>query len=1187
MDRESATPSLPAEFYVSLFQQAVDAMFVADPRGRMIAVNPRACEALGFAAGELLGRPLADLADPEEPPDDPAGLSGSGGGEGTVAERRLRGRDGRLIPVELTTRSLPDGRLLVVARDITRRKRVEEALGIAHARLEALWSVSSLSEAGPQAIAEHILDSIVRMTRSAYGFYGLVNEDESAMTIQARSGAALKDCRLADPPEEFSIREAGVWAEAVRRRSPLIMNDYAAGHEAKKGLPEGHVPLTRLLVVPFFRNGRITAVAAVANRPHDYSQEDVVQLASFLQSVDAVADRARMEEARQSSEALLKATQRLSRIGGWEWDVGTQAMTWTEETYRIHDLAPGDIAPGSAEHMERSLACYGPGVRAAVLEAFTRCAEQGTPYDLEAPFTTTSGRALWVRTRGEAVRHGDRIVKVIGDIMDVTERRRAEEALRESEERYRTLVEQASDGVVVTDAEGRCLSANQAFVDLLGYSREELAKLGVRDLGVEDVRPEPAGRTDVVPEGVPLREWRLVRKDGSTVPVEASVRMLADGRRLAIVRDVIGRKQVDRMLLEEDLPYGVVVVDAEFRLRRVNKLFCRMLEYAPEELIGKSVGEFTVPDDQDESREYYARLKRREIDQFVVEKRYITRSGGTVHAVTFVRGLYSPGGLVGGTASIVDITERARAESALRESEGRYRMLFESASDAIFLMADGRFADCNARTLEVFGCAREEILGHHPADFSPPEQRDGSPSAPLAEARMRATLEGEPQSFEWLHCRKDGTPFDAEVSLARVEWRGKVYLQAIVRDVTERRRAEQARLEMERQLLHTQKLESLGVLAGGIAHDFNNLLMAILGNLELGLRDLSPISPVRPRLDAASSAARRAADLTRQMLAYSGRGKFLVGRVDLNELVEENVHLLRTSIPRTVTLNLQLDRALPAVEADAGQIQQVVMNLITNAAEAVGSAPGVVTLSTGVRECDAGYLGRSRLSEPAPAGRYAYVEVTDSGCGMDEETQKRMFDPFFTTKFTGRGLGLPAVFGIVRGHGGALLLDSAVGKGTTIRVLFRAAGAASAVTAEASGARAGGAEAMRGTGQGTILIVDDEEMVLQPCAALVESLGFTVLTAGDGERAVEVVRRHGAGIRAILLDLTMPKLDGAGALERILLIEPGAKVILSSGYDEAEATQQIPPGRLAGFIRKPYHLDQLRGVLTRVLGATF
>ncbi len=624
---------------------------------------------------------------------------------------------------------------------------------------------------------------------------------------------------------------------------------------------------------------------------------------------------------------------------------------------------------------------------------------------------------------------------------------------------------------------------------------------------------------------------------------------------------------------------GMFVADAQGRLATVNPRLCELTGFTVEETLGQPYVSFT---DAEDLRKHPLRVDELRAGKSVVSERLLVRKDGITVPVELTTRMLPDGHLVG---VVRDLTERRQALEAVRASEALLRATTEAVTDGILAVDDrGRVVHWNARFAELWRIPRE-VTDSGDDDRLLGFVLDQVEDPMVFLEKVRALYRSDEETFDSVSF-KDGRIFERFSCplMNGDEIAGRVWS---FRDVTERRRAERARLEMERQLLHTQKLESLGVLAGGIAHDFNNLLMAILGNLELGLRDLSPVSPARPRLDAASNAARRAADLTRQMLAYSGRGKFLVGRVDLNELVEENVHLLRTSIPRTVTLNLQLDRALPAVEADAGQIQQVVMNLITNAAEAVGSAPGVVTLSTGVRECDAGYLGRSRLSEPAPAGRYAYVEVTDSGCGMDEETQKRMFDPFFTTKFTGRGLGLPAVFGIVRGHGGALLLDSAVGKGTTIRVLFRAAGAASAVTAEASGARAGGAEAMRGTGQGTILIVDDEEMVLQPCAALVESLGFTVLTAGDGERAVEVVRQHGAGIRAILLDLMLPKLDGAGALERILLIEPGAKVILTSGYDEAEATQRIPPGRLAGFIRKPYHLDQLRGVLTRVLGATF
>ena len=632
------------------------------------------------------------------------------------------------------------------------------------------------------------------------------------------------------------------------------------------------------------------------------------------------------------------------------------------------------------------------------------------------------------------------------------------------------------------------------------------------------------------------------------------------------------------VLLFQQAADAVFVADPQGRLIAVNARVSDILGFAAGEILGRSVSDFVDPENLRTSPPRFAELRDGKI---VVSERLLQCKDGRLLPVELTTRMLPDGHLLGVAR---DITERRQAEEAAKAGETLLRATMEAVADGILavdhrgavVLRNARFADLWRIPHEIADSGDDgQLLG-----FVLDQLED--PAAFLA--KVQALYHSAEGSFDTL-CFKDGRVFER---CSRPLMHGDVIAGRVwcFRDVTERKQAEGARLEMERRLFHAQKLESLGVLTGGIAHDFNNLLMAILGNLELGLRDLSPASPARPRLEAASSAARRAADLTRQMLAYSGRGKFLVGRVDLNELVKENVHLLRTSIPRTVTLNLHLDRVLPAIEADAGQIQQVVMNLITNASEAIGGEPGVITLSTGMRHCDGSYLGRSRLNEIPPAGRYAYFEVTDTGCGMDEETQKRMFDPFFTTKFTGRGLGLPAVFGIVRGHRGAILLDSAVGKGTTIRALFPAAETVPGAAAPAEGAPAGGAAAAaQGTGRGTILIVDDEEMVLQPCTAMLESLGFAVLTAGDGEQAVEVVRRHGASIRAIILDLTMPNLDGAVALERILCIEPDAKVILSSGYGETEATQHVAKERLAGFIRKPFGLEQLRSALQRVLGA--
>ncbi|MCP4714259.1 MAG: PAS domain-containing protein, partial [Deltaproteobacteria bacterium] len=347
-------------------------------------------------------------------------------------------------------------------------------------------------------------------------------------------------------------------------------------------------------------------------------------------------------------------------------------------------------------------------------------------------------------------------------------------------------------------------------------------------------------------------------------------------------------------------------------------------------------------------------------------------------------------------------------------------------------------------------------------------------------------------------------------------------------DITERRRAEDARIQMEEAIQKTQKLESLGVLAGGIAHDFNNLLMAILGNADLAQMELSPVSPAYDRIEDMMSSARHAADLCRQMLAYSGKGKFVVDALSLTDLVDEMSQILNVSISKKAVLKYNFADNLPAVKADATQMRQIIMNLITNASEAIGDKSGVISISTGAMECDRSYLGETYLDNKLPEGIYSYFEVADTGCGMSKETKQKLFDPFYTTKFTGRGLGMSAVLGIVRGHKGAIKVYSELNKGTTFKVLFPAAEEpANNIKAAAE------KEAGQWQGSGTILIVDDEETILAVGRRYLEKKGFSVLTALDGREGVEVFQEHAAEIVCVILDLTMPHMDGEETFREI------------------------------------------------------
>ncbi|MBN2299483.1 MAG: response regulator, partial [Deltaproteobacteria bacterium] len=376
------------------------------------------------------------------------------------------------------------------------------------------------------------------------------------------------------------------------------------------------------------------------------------------------------------------------------------------------------------------------------------------------------------------------------------------------------------------------------------------------------------------------------------------------------------------------------------------------------------------------------------------------------------------------------------------------------------------------------------------------------------------------------------------------------------------------------------------VMAGGIAHDFNNLLMAILGNLDLALLDMSPVSRSRTYIEHALSAVHKAADLTNQMLAYSGRGKFDLKSFDMSEMVEEMTHLLKASIAKTITLNLRMSRDLPPIIADPGQVQQIIMNLIVNASDAIADKPGIITITTGMQECDETYFLQSRFKEKPPAGLYVFFEVKDTGCGMDEQTQEKLFDPFFTTKFTGRGLGMAAVLGIIEGHKGSITVESEPGKGTTIRALFPSSKEGKQLGQEIKSAATIPGETRKVPRPNeAVLIVDDEDIVLSVCSSMVQHLGYRVFTAADGDEALEIFRARKDEIGCIILDLTMPKKDGQAAFEELRHIRSDIKIIISSGFDEQEITGRFLGKELSGIIKKPYQLENLAKILNAVCKA--
>jgi PAS domain S-box-containing protein len=520
----------------------------------------------------------------------------------------------------------------------------------------------------------------------------------------------------------------------------------------------------------------------------------------------------------------------------------------------------------------------------------------------------------------------------------------------------------------------------------------------------------------------------------------------------------------------------------------------------------------------------------------------------------------------------IDLTDRKQAEAE------RHRLIeiIEATTDYIATMdLEGRTIYANSTLLRLRGHASlaaargRPLSDHHPDWVVQLLSRDAIPAA-LAHGSWHGEtvmLDREGREFPvsqlvLVHRDDDGQP---------------AFLSTIIRDISRQKQAEGDRMETERRMLQAQKLESLGVLAGGIAHDFNNLLTAMLGNASLARLDLPDNSPAHHSLGQIETAAVRAAELCKEMLAYSGRSQLVAARVDLSALVEDTTQLFHVSISKKCVLKLELHRPLPGIIADPTQIRQIVMNLVINASDAIGERSGLIRVCTGVMRVDQQYLEQTFLSPDLAPGDYVFLEVNDNGCGMEPEVKGRIFEPFYTTKFAGHGLGLAAVLGIVRSHHGAIKVYSEPGRGTTFKLLFPAIAEGSQEPEKSVD------EVSIWRGTGLALVVDDEDTVRAVTAHILESLGFTPLTAPDGAEGVRVFREHADALRLVLLDLTMPHMNGEETFRELYRINPRVPVVLMSGFTEKDTIDRFAGKELAGFIQKPFDRKRLQAKLHAVL----
>lgn len=503
--------------------------------------------------------------------------------------------------------------------------------------------------------------------------------------------------------------------------------------------------------------------------------------------------------------------------------------------------------------------------------------------------------------------------------------------------------------------------------------------------------------------------------------------------------------------------------------------------------------------------------------------------------------------------------ERLAALSSLQESEARYRRIVSSTHDGVWLLdRDGTSTFANEQMASMLGLSPDEMIGRPFLDFVHAARR------PQALALLARSAGDTKQRYEVCFEGTDGRELWTIVSTSELTNDDGVDAGtlALVADLSEVR-------ALESKIVQSQKLESLGLLAGGVAHDFNNLLVGILGNVGLALDQLSPASPVRASLADVQVAGMRAAELTRQMLAYSGRGRFVVGPINLNSIVQEQQALLGAVIAKSTTLGFDLAPDLPVVDADATQLRQVVMNLITNASEALEGRDGVISLSTGVIDVDAGYLASTYLDDQLMPGRYVHLDVQDNGAGMDAATLARIFDPFFTTKFTGRGLGIAALLGIMRGHRGAVKVYSEPGKGTKFRILLPCAESVSDPVVSNNATDDSVAKSRR------VLVVDDEELIRSVAKAILTAKGCEVLVAHSGSEAMKLFVDRCQDIDVVLLDLTMPGMNGDEVFRKMRTLRADVRIVLSSGFDDASIAGIIRGDVNSDFLAKPWTMGEL------------
>ena len=900
--------------------------------------------------------------------------------------------------------------------------------------------------------------------------------------------------------------------------------------------------------------------------------------------VEDITERKKAEALLAESEKNLHEAQALAHIGVWDWDVETDTVVWTEELHRIAGLDPKSPAPTYQEHSTIYAAESWQLLKGGVEKAM----KTGEPYQFELELIRPDGSTRFVNAFGGAKYDPQgRINGLLGTVQDITERKRAELALHESESRYRHLFDAIPESVLLIGTDRRVVAANRASARLYGYESPQQLEGFYTPLLIAEKDRERATRVQAeLVQGAerPPRQYTEVRRDGSEFVAEVTSTPLRGLQQevlgyIGITRDITAIVEAQAKLRESNemlsqfvrnspiYAYIKAVTPTESRVLQASDNFQQMVGLSGSEMLGKTMSDLFPP-------ELAARMTAE--DWSVVATGQVMRFDEDLHGRCF-ESIKFP--VVLGDRTLLagystDITERKRAEKALRESEARFNTAFQfmPVGAGITTLGEGRFVAINKYFCEVFGYSEGELLGHTTDEFGIwANSKDRDYVISMVQNGQAI------QAFECQIRRKDGSLGWVSYSGDHVILDGVKHLLSGAFDITERKRAEAEKARLEAQLMQAQKMESVGRLAGGVAHDFNNMLGVILGHVELAVETMAPAEEsLRSNLEEIRKAAERSANLTRQLLAFARKQTVAPKVVDLNETVASMLKMLRRLVGEDVNLVWLPGVELHPVRVDPSQVDQILANLCVNARDAIGGV-GKLTIETANCTFDDNYCATH--AEVVP-GEYVKLAVTDDGCGMDKATQERLFEPFFTTKGLGKGtgLGLATVYGIVKQNSGFIKVTSEPGKGATFEIRLPRH-----VATKAGPGQSESPTVPVARGQETILVVEDEPAILGMTKKMLERLGYTVLTASTPGEAIRLASAYAGVIHLLMTDVVMPEMNGRDLAKNLLTSFPSLKRLFMSGYTADVIAHHGVLDEGVHFIQKPFSKKDLAARVSEAL----